>query len=100
MHGMPHARLLLWHPLLWGHYATYGCHWGSSHMGLTWPGYETLVTGQLGLHLFLLAGKKKKKKNTPSHQGNDIFPSQCRNKQVEKWVLMSSCTDFTLLSSS
>lgn len=25
-------------------------------MGLTWPGYETLVSGQLGLHLFLSAG--------------------------------------------
>ena len=60
MHGMPHARLLRWHALLWGHYAAHGRHWGSSHMGLTRPGRETLVTGQLGPHLFLLAGTTHK----------------------------------------
>lgn len=70
MQGMPHARLLLWHALLWGHYAAYGCHRGSSHMGLTWPGYETLVSRQLGLHLFLMAAKQNK---THSHQGNAII---------------------------
>ncbi len=45
MHGMPHARLLWWHALLWGYYTANSRHWGSSRMGLTRPGYETLVSG-------------------------------------------------------
>lgn len=48
-------------------------------MGLARPGYETLVTGQLGLHLLLEAEKQSKArthtKETPS------LPSQCTNKQ-------------------
>lgn len=71
VHGMPHARLLLGHALLWGHYAAHSCHRGSSHKGLTRPGYETLVTGQLGLHLFLTA--EKTKQSAHSHQGNAII---------------------------
>lgn len=79
MHGMPHARLLLWQSLLRGHDAAYSCHGGSSHMGLARPGYETLVTGQLGLHLLLEAEKQSRArthtKETPP------LPSQCTNKQ-------------------
>lgn len=56
MYGMPHAWLLWWQALLWGHYTTHSCHWGSSHMGLTRSWCKTLVTRKLGLHLFLLAG--------------------------------------------
>lgn len=60
MHGMPHAGLLWWNALLWGYYAAHSCHWRSSHMGLTRPGYKTLVTGQLGFHLLLFAGTTHK----------------------------------------
>lgn len=98
MHGMPHAWLLWWYALLRGHNAAHGCHWGSSRMGLTRPGYETLVTWQLGLHLFLLAGTTHRahtqtKITTMSH------PLQYRDKQseiVKDWVPMLASPDFTL----
>lgn len=82
MHGMPHARLLWWHALLWGHYAAHSRHWGSSRMGLTRPGYKTLVTGQLGLHLLLLAGKTHKA-NIQTKE-TLVCPLQCKDNCSQK----------------
>lgn len=65
MHGVPHAGLLLRHALLGGHYAADRCHRGSGHVGLARPGYEALVTGQLGLHLLLWAEQQQEHKLTP-----------------------------------
>lgn len=98
MHGMPHAWLLWWYALLWGHNAAHGCHWGSSRMGLTRPGYETLVTWQLGLHLFLLAGTTHRA-HTQTKIKTMSRPLQYRDKQSEiirDWVPMLASPDFTL----
>lgn len=97
MHGMPHARLLWWHTLLRGHYAAHSRHWGSSRMGLTRPGYETLVTGQLGFHLFLLARTTHRAKTQTGE--TQICPLQYRDKQsemVRNWVPMVASPDFTV----
>lgn len=96
MHGMPHAWLLWWHALLWGHNAAHSRHWWSSRMGLTRPGYKTLVTGQLGLHLFLLAGTT----HNANIQTNEtqLCPLQYKDKHSQKmrnWVPMLACPDFT-----
>lgn len=83
MHGMPHARLLWWNALLWGHYAAHSCHWRSSCVGLTRPGYKTLVTRQLGFHLLLLA--------VTTHKANIktketvVCPLQYKDKCSQKW---------------
>lgn len=97
MHGMPHARLLWRHALLRGHYAAHSRHWGSSRMGLTRPGYETLVTGQLGFHLFLLARTTHRAKTQTEE--TQTCPLQYRDKQpemVRNWVPMVASPDFTV----
>ena len=82
MHGMPHAGLLWWHSLLWGHYPAHRHHRGGSHMGLTLPGRETLVTRQLCLHLFLLAGTTHRA-NTQTKE-TQFGPSQYKVKHPQK----------------
>lgn len=93
MYGMPHAWLLWWQALLWGHYTTHSCHWGSSHMGLTRSWCKTLVTRKLGLHLFLLAGTTHR---TNIQTKEILLCPFTVQKNDEELVPMLTCPDFRL----
>ena len=80
MHGMPHAGLLRRQALLWGHDAAHGCHGGGSSEGLARPGYETLVAGQLSLHLLLVAGTTHKRRLSDGR--NPVRPLSVQRKNT------------------